>query len=177
MRLNNMTWKEMALSHHRTGRTEGNLVILGHVGWCSRQGSKRAPLKHGSEEISFPQTCSVLVCGTYSVVSIRIQRYTYNCTIITGFQETTWLKLNNTTRANSHRFKANTFFQAQTFSQSPYTWKLFPSCAGYSASTSSSGTRYEEKTVDKNVAVHVQHTLHHTALTCGNGERPWRKPG
>jgi len=76
MRLNNqldMTWKETALSHHPTGRTEENLVILGHVGWCPRQGSKRAPLKHGSEEIPFPQTCSVLVCGTYSVACISIQ--------------------------------------------------------------------------------------------------------
>jgi len=36
MKLNNqldMTRKEMALSHHPTGRTEENLVILGHVGW------------------------------------------------------------------------------------------------------------------------------------------------
>jgi hypothetical protein len=59
MRLNNqmdMTWKEMALCHHLPPRTEKNPVILGHVGWFPRQGSKRAPLKHGSEELQFPQT-------------------------------------------------------------------------------------------------------------------------
>jgi len=145
----------MALSHHPTGRTEENLVILGHVGWCPRQGSKWAPLKHGSKKIPFPQTCSVLVCAKCSVVCTRIQRYIPICTNVTGLEETTWPKLNNTTRAYSHRFKAHTFFQEHTFSQSPYTWKLFPSCAGYSASISSSGTRYEEKTVAKNVAVHV----------------------
>lgn len=91
MRLNNqldMTWKEMALSHHPTGRTEENLVILGHVGRCTCQDSKRAPLKHGSEETPFPQACFVLVCVTYSAASIRIQRYTSKCTIITGFEET-----------------------------------------------------------------------------------------
>ena len=84
-----MTQKEMALSHHPSGRTEEKPVLLGHVGWCPRQGSKRAPLKLGSEELPFPQTCSVLVYGTYNVVCIRIQRYTFNRTIKTGFQETT----------------------------------------------------------------------------------------
>jgi hypothetical protein len=118
MRLNDqldMTWKETALSYHPTGRTDENFVILGHVGWCPRQGSKRAPLKHGSEEIPFPQTCSVLVCGTYSVVCISIQRYTSNCTIVAGFEETARLKLNNTTRAYPYRFKAH------IFSRSPFT--------------------------------------------------------